>query len=259
MRASRCSSCWDRPPRPRRRHWSKNSAAPRFAERERATEARATRGPEAPARACVPPSTPRVPEVRMRAAALVEKTEALLLTQPTLVTLDLKDRPVDRSGGGHRRAGRDQAGPVPPRTPRPGGLRVTLQESSPVAILEGARPALRRGEPEVQPRDAGVVPQPGAPASRSPRGRRRARWPTSDLGPFRVQLTNLNFQRNLTFAAGPRPNEQFYIQVQVVAEPRLSGQPERPAPDPRGRGRSGAVADAPRRRRRTTRHRATSA
>ena len=34
-------------------------------------------------------------------------------------------------------------------------------------------------------------------------------------------MTNLNFQRNLAFAAGPRPIEQFYVQVQVVAEPRL--------------------------------------
>ena len=45
--------------------------------------------------------------------------------------------------------------------------------------------------------------------------------PTSDLGPFRVQMINLNFQRNLAFAAGPRPIEQFYMQVQVVAEAQL--------------------------------------
>jgi hypothetical protein len=52
-------------------------------------------------------------------------------------------------------------------------------------------------------------------------GRQAPAGPISDHGPFRVQLTNLHYQRHVTFAGGPRPSEQFYMQVQVVAEPRL--------------------------------------
>src|SRR4051812_16054135 len=104
--------------------------APRFAERERATEELARLGARAlPALRAALDS--KDPEVRTRAAALVEKAEALLLTQPTLVTLDLQDRPLADAA----EAIGDQAGIklalIPENSPA-WRTRVSLREPAPV-------------------------------------------------------------------------------------------------------------------------------
>jgi len=192
--------------------------SPRFAERERATEELAQLGAEAlpVLRAAL---DAKDPEVRARAAILVEKTEALLLTQPTLVTLDIKDRPLTEAVA----IIGEQAGiklTLMPENSPAWRTSVTLVESSPLPFWKALDRLCVAGNLKYN------LGMQGSSRNREPRltlsaGREANSLPTSDLGPFRVQLTNLNFQRSLAFAAGPRPIEQFYMQVQVVAEPRL--------------------------------------
>ena len=98
---------------------------------------------------------------------------------------------------------------------------MTLQESAPLPFWKALDRLCVAGNLKYNLGMQGIVPQPGAPPHPLRGEGGVPAGPTSDLGPFRVQLTNLHFQRNLTFAAGPRPIEQFYMQVQVVAEPRL--------------------------------------
>ena len=190
--------------------------SPRFAERERATEAPADSGP-APCPPCVPPASQGSGSPR-EGGGPGRENRGLLLTQPTLVTLDIKDRPLTEAV----EVIGDQAGiklALTPEFPPPGNARDPARVR-PLAVLEGARSALRRGQLAIQPRDAGL---PATAAHPHPfRGEAGDAGPISDLGPFRAQSTNLHFQRDVTFAAVPRPSEQFYMQVQVAAEPRLS-------------------------------------
>ncbi len=193
--------------------------SPRFAEREKASEALARLGAGAlPAlRAAL---DTKDPEVRARAAAVVEKTEALLLTQPTMVTLDIRDRPLTEAVG----AIGDQAGiklALTPEVSPAWQARVTLLETAPLPFWKALDRLCVAGNLQYN------LGMQGSYRSRQPiltlfAGRHATSGPISDLGPFRVQVTNLHFQRDVTFAAGPRPSEQFYVQVQVAAEPRLS-------------------------------------
>ena len=193
--------------------------SPRFAERERATEALARLGADAlPALRAARDA--KDPEVRARAAALVEKTEARLLTQPTLVTLDLKDRPLTEAV----EAIGDQAGIKLALTPEGSPAwraRVNLQEPAPLPFWKALDRLCVAGNLQYN------LGMQGSSRNREPlltlfAGNVASAGPTSDFGPFRVQLMNLHFQRDVTFAAGPRPTEQFFIQMQVAAEPRLS-------------------------------------
>src|SRR4051794_36713915 len=70
-----------------------NLGSPRYAEREAATAALERMGRTAlgPLRAA---RDSRDPEIRTRAAALVNTIEGTLLTQPTLVSLDFVDQPL---------------------------------------------------------------------------------------------------------------------------------------------------------------------
>ena len=160
------------------------------------------------------------PEVRLRASALVDKTEALMLTQPTLVTLDFRDRPlieVVKEVG-------DQAGiklALVPENARAWRARVTLREPAPLPFWKALDRLCDAGHVQYNLGTQGR-PATESPSSRSSRPMTRPAGPTSDLGPFRVQLLSLHFQRDVTFASGPRPIEQFFAQVQVAAEPRLS-------------------------------------
>ena len=193
--------------------------SPRFAERERATEALARLGADAlPALRAARDA--KDPEVRARAAALVEKTEALLLTQPTLVTLDIKDRPLTEAVEAIGEQAGIKLALTPENSPawRP---RVTLQESAPLPFWKALDRLCVAGNLQYN------LGMQGSSRNREPlltlfAGKEAHAGPISDLGPFRVQLTNLHFQRDVTFAAGPRASEQFYMQVQVAAEPRLS-------------------------------------
>ncbi len=193
--------------------------SPRFAEREEASEALARLGADAlPALRAARDA--KDPEVRARVATLVEKTEALLLTQPTLVKLDVMDRPLTEAV---TTIG-EQAGiklALTPEVSPAWNTRVTLQESAPLPFWKALDRLCAAGNLQYN------LGMQGSSRNRQPiltlfAGKQAPAGPISDLGPFRVQLTNLHFQRDVSFAAGSRPSEQFYMQVQVAAEPRLS-------------------------------------
>ncbi len=193
--------------------------SPRFAERERATEALAQLGARAlPALRAARDS--KDPEVRMRTAALIEKTESLLLTQPTLITLDLKDRPLTDAV----KAIADQAGiklALSPENSPAWRTRVNLQASAPVPFWKALDHLCVAGNLQYN------LGMQGSSRNREPilslsAGKKPPAGPISDLGPFRVQLTDLDFHRRVSFAAGPRPTEEFSMVVQLVAEPRLA-------------------------------------
>lgn len=220
----------------------------RYADRESAADALVRLGRPAivPLRAA---RDARDPEIRTRAAALLNKIEGALLTEPTLVTLDFEDRPlpeVVKAFGGQAGI---KLGLVPENSPGWANRRVTLHETAPVPFWKGidrlceaarlqynlgmqASPSSR--EPILPLYD--VVPHlPG---------------PTSDSGPFRVSLLSLRYQHVVNYhqavavlpprggrgvlpapvpdrARSPQADgfpieEQFYAQIQVAAEPRLS-------------------------------------
>jgi hypothetical protein len=222
--------------------------SPRYAEREAAADALERLGRQAiPALRAARDA--RDPEVRTRAAALSNKIEGALLTQPTMVRLDFDDQPLPAVV---KRLADDtgiKLSLVPENVPTWANRRVTIRESAPVPfwramdrLCESARLQSNFG-------------MQGFPGSREPvfqffDGGPRIHGPTSDSGPFRISLLGLHYQWEVGFGnvapfprrggiappppvpargpdAAPRVEapavqEQFYAQVQVAAEPRLS-------------------------------------
>lgn len=212
--------------------------APRYAEREAASTALERLGQRAlPALRAA--ANARDLEVRTRAGALVAKIEGSLLTKPTLVTLDFQDRTIaDVAKTLSERAGIKLA--LFPENLPTWQSKITLREDSPVTFWQ----AIDRFC-EV----ASLQYNEGATNGREPilplfYGGGRPAGPISDQGPFRVRLVNLHYQRDVMFQAGGRAvpppvavegrvntapaapagvlSEQFFAQVQIVAEPRLS-------------------------------------
>jgi hypothetical protein len=182
------------------------------------------------------------PEIRTRASAISSKIEESLLLQPTPVSFDIRDTPLDQA----IQAINAQAGLSlalsPEDNPAFRGRRLSLRtnESIPfwkavdllcsaaqVHYMQGfsAPPGQRDG---VFPLYEGAVP---------------STEPFADSGPFRVHLSSLHYQSEVHLAR-PRPNhpgqpnspgapnspglsqglqdKQFYLQLTVAAEPRLS-------------------------------------
>ena len=188
------------------------------------------------------------PEVRTRALSLITKIEGALLTQPSLVRLDYQDRPlvevIEHVG--------NQAGVrlvlYPEQAPGIEEKRITLREAPPLPFWK----ALDRlcDTAQLQYNFVGIHSNGN---SREPvfplfLNGNRPTGPMSDDGPFRVSLISLHYERDVSFTAGnanqaiprirndqaravappadARPqyalNEQFFAQLQVAAEPRLS-------------------------------------
>lgn len=221
--------------------------APRYAERQAATEALERLGRQAlPALRTA--RGERDPEVRSRVAALLTRIEGALLTQPSTVQLDVQDAPLhevlksfsDQSG--IKLLLQDENGP------QYRARRVTIHESEPLPFWK----ALDRLCDAARLR-YNNIPN-GVPGGREPTfllfdGQNRPSAPTFDTGPFRVSVLGLHYQRDISFqppmftrpgvpvapgrARGAEPasnpggfttqmNEQCYAQLQVVGEPRLT-------------------------------------
>lgn len=189
------------------------------------------------------------PEVRSRASALISRIEGSLLTQPSLVTLDFRDRPLAEIV----KSFNDQTGIkmalFPDPMPALQEKRVTLQESAPLPFWKALDRLCEAAQ--LQYNFGGMH---GLPNSREPvfplfAGGARPAGPMSDRGPFRANLVGLHYQRDVSFVptaplglvipnrlrvppppvpagtplrSGHAINEQFYAQIQVAAEPRLS-------------------------------------
>jgi hypothetical protein len=215
--------------------------APRYADREEAAKALEALGREAiPALKAARDAAD--PEVRSRATLLRGKIESALMVRPTVVRLDFEDRPLPEVV----RALGERAGVpmllLPENNPALQGRRVTLRADEPVTLWQALD---RLG------RAAGVqhvVSNAGLPGSRSPaiqlvaRPGEPAAPPTSDSGPFRLLVQGIHYHRDLTFGAGGNngvvfggngvvmnadraggraATEQFYLDLQVTAEPRM--------------------------------------
>ena len=188
-------------------------------------------------------------EIRTRASALIGKIEGALLTTPTMVTLDFEDQALPEVVKALSEQAGIKVGLIPENSPNWPNRRVTLREPVPIPFWKAMD---RLCESARLQSNFGVQ---GLPSSREPvfplfDGGPRMLGPTSDSGPFRTSLLSLHYQRDVTFtqgvsmvprrnavppppmppgmvhslpqSTGPAVSEQFYAQIQVAAEPRLS-------------------------------------
>ena len=222
--------------------------SPRYAQRQEATEALEKLGREAlPALRSGRES--KDPEVRQRVVALIEKIENALMVHPTMVALDFRDRPLPEVVRElSARSGMPMA-LVPENNAIWQTRRVSLVEGRPVPFWTALDQLCRAGglshtiafqNPGQGGRGSVVQLHHGGAARSAPA-------PTSDNGPFRVVIQGIHYQRDLRFGQGGAmfmPNgpivggqgggfgipagasrgvsEQFYIDMQVMAEPRMA-------------------------------------
>jgi hypothetical protein len=227
----------------------KGLGSTRFAEREAAYERLNTLGSAALPALRSAASSPDA-EVRARALDLIQKVEARLLVEPTLVPLDFKDRPLSEILETLGERCRVSFQTPFSDSPAAQGRRYTLEASEPVSLWTAVQRLCEAA-------DLDVLAQPLAP----PNPNRQSPFPNLQLvprseplapaslsGPFRVTAYHLSHHRERAFAPGafaggvflnpnrplprpqPRPEEALpgrsaesvTLSLQIQAEPRLS-------------------------------------
>ena len=216
--------------------------SPRYAEREEAAAALERAGREARP-VLVEALNSRDPEVRSRASALLAKIESDLMTRPTLVALDFEGRPLEEVvrilGERADIALSLEVNHLPGWTTRP----ITLVSPEPVPFWTAIDSLCREAGLQYNASSHGAG-RGRAPVFRLMPGQLTS-GPVSDSGPFRTSLLSAHFQRDVMLArhsaiitvppglgqglipadpaAGVAPvHEQFYVQMQLMAEPRLT-------------------------------------
>ena len=179
------------------------------------------------------------PEVRSRASAVLSRVEGALLTHPTEVRLDFQDAPISEVV----RSLSEQTGVKftlqPENSPVLLGRKVTIHEAAPLTFWKAIDRVCDAGRLQYN-FGMNTFPRGSEPTFPLFDGAIRPSSPVSDSGPFRVTLVTVHYQRDVSFPAGPvfgrnvrnphqlnRPppavvNEQFYAQMQIAGEPRLS-------------------------------------
>lgn len=222
--------------------------SPRYAERVQASEALANLGREAlPALREARES--RDAEVRSQATALVETIENRLLVEATEVVLDFDDRPlVEVVQTLSKRSGmRLHLYPENPATWK--DRRIHLVADGPVPFWTAITELCRAGglSYDFASGPFGIGREPGTGLRLMPGV--QTDGPTSDSGPFRATLTSIHHSRERSLKPGRvaagRPlmkgevrigmpaqgleisgadsfQEDFHVQMQIVAEPRLT-------------------------------------
>jgi hypothetical protein len=212
--------------------------APRFAVREAASRALEERGTVVLA-ALRAARDDKDPEVRNRAVALVEKIESGMMVKPTLVKLNYEEKPVAEVVKSLSQQTRIQLTLQGDNNPALLQKRITLKSDNPVPFWEAVDRLCQSAGLQTSPamavmgpggRGSGLALSPGAGWTPGPR---------SDSGPFRIFLTSLHYHKDLTLGQAAQPgfivppappvaplgnrvaNEQFYFNLQLVAEPRL--------------------------------------
>ncbi len=180
------------------------------------------------------------PEIRARAAALLGRIEGALLTQASLVTLDFQKTPIQEAV----RSFSEQSGVKLVLRDDNGqnwkDHNVTLHETTPLTFWKaldrfcdaahlqynfGMHTMQNGGEPVFPLFEGGIRPSA----------------PVSDFGPFRVSVVTIRYQSDVSFPGVPQfqpdrqnpapgvpagrqvhVNEQFFAQMQIAVEPRLS-------------------------------------
>jgi hypothetical protein len=222
--------------------------ASRYADREAASQALVQLGRPALV-ALRTARDARDPEVRNRAASLVQKIEGSLLTQPTMVRLDF-DRALltDALQSLSQQAGFKLV-LYPDTLPGWKYRKVTLREPEPVPFWKAIDLLCDAALLQHNPGLHGIA-GPREPTFALTDGALRTLTPNYDHGPFRVSLLGIHYQRDLNFGAPgmavgaafekrealPRParvmnaprsrinpvtSVQFTAQLLVAAEPRL--------------------------------------
>jgi len=170
----------------------------------------------------------RDPEVRNRATGLVQKIEGSLLTQPTRIRLDFQRAPltdVVRSLG--QQAGFKVA-LYPDNLAKWKYQKVTLKEPEPVTFWKAVDLLCDAALLQHDARLHGTG-GPREPTFALTDGTTRILTPNSDLGPFRVSLLGVHYQRDLNYGA------QGFGGAGGFGPPGGVPRPARPQPPPRGR------------------------
>lgn len=176
--------------------------APRFSEREAAAQALKELGRDAlPSLRSARDA--QDPEVRARAAGLVDQIETALMVQPTLVRLDFHDAPIADVVKNLGEQAHVALTLVPENGPAWANRRVTLEESAPVPFWKAIDGLCQAAQLQVMPGvqmlgmgQPGRLPVVSLMASPYPPG------PSFVHGPFRVGLTKIVQHRERNFATG---------------------------------------------------------
>ena len=176
-------------------------------------------------------------EVRTRASAILDRIESDLMVRPTLVALDFRDRPL----GEVIKAIGERGGVIFAVQPDANadawkGRKITLQSEEPVPFLAAIDRLCAAAQVQSNPNNQNGMPGGRLPTLTLWQGPPQPTFPASDSGPFRVSLMSLHHHRDVNLQAVVRPagagkaaapaiqsnvGDQFYFQMQVVAEPRL--------------------------------------
>lgn len=211
----------------------------KYVQRQEASEALEKRGKDAlPALRAARES--KDPEVRARAVALIDKIENLLMIQPTMVGLDFENVPLPEVVKEISARSGIPLTLVPENSPIWQSRRVTLKESQPVSFWVALDGLCRGAHLQQNPAIQGAGGPRGTVIQLFAGGNTPTPVPSSDHGPFRVNVLGIHYQRDLRFGqnnqvftqqvipgvgagvGGNRGvNEQFYIDLQVLAEPRM--------------------------------------
>jgi hypothetical protein len=226
--------------------------AARYAEREEASQALEKRGREA-LDALRAAREAKDPEVRSRAAALIEKIESELMVRPTLVRLDFQDRPLPEVV----KAIADRSGIpltlVPQHNRGFATRRVTLQAPAPVPFWIALDRLCKEGRLQHNVAAQVLVSGSRGTTVQLLEGQGAPSLHVSDSGPFRATLLGIHHHRDLALSPnggmmmgfgpgeGPLPPQpieglvrpagagrapavadSFYLELQVMAEPRMA-------------------------------------
>jgi hypothetical protein len=227
----------------------------RYADREAAAEALGRIGRPALAALRIAGDS-RDPEVRTRAAALAQKIENALLTQPTRLDLNFQNALLPEVTRSISRQTGFRVELYPTNLPKWRQQRISLHESEVVDFWKAIDQVCDLAGLQYNASMHGYIGH-GEPVFALTDGATRTLTPNSDHGPFRVSLIGVEYQRHVTYApsgAGarvpppPRPavlgpahrepsapprlnpvtSVQFAAQLVVAAEPRLALSQVRP-------------------------------
>jgi hypothetical protein len=198
----------------------------------------------------------RDPEVRTRAAALAQRIENALLTQPTRLQLNFQNTPLPDVARSLSLQTGFRIELYPSNLPKWRQQRVSLHDSGPVDFWKAIDQLCDLAGLQYNASMHGYVGH-SEPIFPLTDGTSRVLTPNSDHGPFRISLTSLDYQKSVTYAPSgvrarvpppPRPavlepargeelppsrlnavtNVQFSAQLSVAAEPRLALSQVRP-------------------------------
>ncbi len=215
--------------------------SPRYAERQAASAELEKLGRDA-LRDLKQAKAAKDAEVRSRATILVERIENDLMVRPTMVRLDFHDQPLAAVVKSLARQSQVNIALFPENAPALKARRVTLESPEPVPFWVALDLLCRAGD--IQYNSGMPMGGFGPTGSRAPTlnlyqaSTAMRPLPSCSPGPFRLNLTGIQFHRERNFTAhgnaipfpgaapmGVNPansNEQFFASLQILAEPRLN-------------------------------------